>query len=54
MSQVRQHWDKIKQHLAELPILDYESTRAQLIKDDTYIKFIGKTRNGTLIKKDPL
>lgn len=54
MNYTKKQWADSKAHIDTLEILDYEEVKSILITDNYFEKFIGKAKNRTMIKENPI
>jgi hypothetical protein len=54
MNTTKQHWDSIKHQITQLELLSYEETKTMLKKNNYFEKFLGKARNRTMLKENPV
>ena len=52
MNPTKKYWNDLKSSLELIEVYSYEKTRALLIKDDLYKRYIGKAKNRTFIKEN--
>lgn len=52
MNSTKKYWDYIKKKLEDSDVMSYEDTRSVLIKDNYYLRFIGKAKNRTMISEN--
>lgn len=54
MNNTKQHWDTVKNTLEGLAILEYQKVKEVLKRDSYFEKFLGKAKNRTMIKENPI